>query len=301
MSIPAPRGRLLPERVAGHRVGLFGAERMLYAEGHPAEGRLAKPGDLPPSFEQVVAGLQDRGILPPSRSLLSLAGPGGLRPGIGGSGFGGVRRLDSTVNLTFDDSVEGLAALTGVAALTLPRVQTKIHREVGGHRVETVYMMSEGGKRVLGRWYDKGNETGEAPRGQWVRPEDQRRFTSQFRPTVESVASSTLVRDAFVQRFTPLWKAASGVRVGGMVELAAKLRDLQDEGLITPGQAERIAGFMVLDASEAARCSRATSYRRRAELRSFGLVLADGILDQVDVDLADILEDALEADCWGVG
>ena len=162
-------------------------------------------------------------------------------------------------------------------------------------------MMSEGGKRVLGRWYDKGQETGDAPRGQWVRPEDQRRFTAQFRPTVESVASSTLVRDAFVQRFTPLWKAAGGVRVGGMLDIAAKLAELQDEGVITAGQAERVAGFMVLDAAECARCSRATDYRRRADLRELGLVLADGVLDEVDVDLAAILEDALEADCWGAG
>ena len=87
MSVPAPRGRLLPESVAGHRVGLFGSERMLYAEGHPAEGRLAKPVDLPPSFEQVVSGLQDRGILPPSKSLLHLVGPAGLRPGTGGRGL----------------------------------------------------------------------------------------------------------------------------------------------------------------------------------------------------------------------
>lgn len=296
---PASRSRLLPEVVAGHRVGWFPGSGLLFAEGHPGSEGLCGAGALPAAASRVRDGLGDLGVLPPSWRYWGLVGPRGFRKATGGAGFGGIRRLDSTVDLRFDSSVEGLAALAGVAALPLPRVKTDVIREVGGRRVETVYFRGSSGKRVLGRWYDKGLESGDAARGLHVRPEDQRRFPKQARLDLEAVASSTYVRDAFVQRFSPLWRAAKGIKVGGVMELAGRLAELQDEGLISPGEAKRIAGHLVLDAADAQRQSRSTCYADRAAARRHGLVLADGVLDEVEVDLGEVLERAMDSEAWG--
>jgi hypothetical protein len=286
------RSQLLPERVADHRVGWFPGNRLLFAEGHPRPGGLAPPATLPAVLDALVEGLQDRGIMPPSRRLKA------KRPSVG---FGGVRRLDSTVDLAFADPLEGLAALTGVAALPLPRTKTKIFREAGGRRVETVYFHGFAGKKVLGRWYDKGVESGDAARGSWVRPEDQRRWAASGRVPVDALASGSFVRDAFVQRFEPLWQASKGVIVGGVIELAKRLRELQESGEITPGQAKRIAGHLMLDTAGGHLQRPSTVRGDRADARRLGLVLADGILDEVEVDLGEVCERALDSDAWGVG
>src|SRR5438045_9432402 len=60
------RSRLLPESVAGHRVGWFPGTGLLFAEGHPERGGLAPASALPAAAESVRSGLADRGILPPS-------------------------------------------------------------------------------------------------------------------------------------------------------------------------------------------------------------------------------------------
>lgn len=297
----AARSRLLPEAVEGHRVGWFPGTGLLFAEGHPKQGGLAQADGLIESFNRLQAGLQDRGVLPPVLKWRSLAGPAGLRKVTGGRGFAGVRRLDATVDLTFDDPVEGLAALAGVAALPLPRVKTQVMREVGGRRVETVYFRGTSGKRVVARWYDKGVESGSAARGRHVRPEDQRRYPKDARPTLEAIASGSYVRDAFVRRFEPLWQAAKGVKVGGVMELAQRLVELQEEGEISAAEAKRIAGHLVLDACGGHRQSRRQVFRDRAAARRHGLVLADGVLDEVDVDLGEVLERAMDAGAWGQG
>jgi hypothetical protein len=288
----AARSRLLPESINGHRVGWFPGSRMVFAEGHPDPDGLAGASCLPDVVEGLEIALADRGVQVPLHRL--------TRPvGMSGDGFGGVRRLDATVDLRFESAPEGLAALAGVAALPLPRMKTQVMREVGGRRVETVYFRGTSGKRVLGRWYDKGVESGSAPRGLHVRPEDQRRFPRSARPSVDVVASTAFVRDAFVRRFEPLWKAAKGVKVGGVTELAYRLAELQEEGVITPSEAKRIAGHLVLDSVDAQRQSRSQCYKDRAAARRHGLVLADGVLDEVEVDLGEVLESALDSEAWG--
>lgn len=292
----APRSRLLPESVAGHRVGWFPGNRLMFAEGHPREEGLASGSDMQTAFEALVGALADRGILPPQRQSV---GKGNLLPGDFGDGFGGVRRLDSTVDLHFDDPIQGVAALAGVAALPLPRCKTKILRESGGRRVETVYFHGYGGRKVLGRWYDKSVESGCGERGSWVRPEDQRRYGSGGRLPLEVVTTSSYVRDAFVQRFEPLWRAGKGVKVAGVTELAVRLHELVEDGLIKPSTAKALAGHLVLDAAGVEVQSRSTRLADRAKCRNLGLVLADGVLDEVEVDLGEVLEAALDSEAWG--
>ncbi len=301
-TVPAARSKLIEKPIADHRVGWFPGPRLLYAEGHPGgDGVLCAGDQLPAALERVTEGLRDHGILPPDFPLLPRYDAQNKRRKHGGAGFAGLRRLDSTVDMHFDRGVEGLAALAGVAALAVPRVKTQVMREVGGHRVETVYLRGTSGKRVLGRWYDKGIESRTAERGVWVRPEDQRRYDSGTRLDVELIASGSFVRDQFVRRFEPLWRASKGVKVAGAVELAERISELVDEGVLTPRQAKSVAGWLLLEQAGANRQSRATYYRDRRKCADLGLVVADGTIEPVEVDLEAMIERALESSCWGQG
>lgn len=296
-TVPAPRSRLLQDKVAGHRVGWFPGSRMLFAEGHPSPDGLCKSDQLPIALEELTESLRDLGIMASAHRNVRPLHPD--VPVTGGVGFGGVRRLDTTVDLGFDQAAEGLAALAGVAALPLPRVKTKVIREVGGRRIETVYFHGSAGRSVLGRWYDKGVESGDAARGMHVRPEDQRRFAKDARLPVDVVAQASFLRDTFVKRFEPLWRAAKGVKVGTDHELGERLIELQEQGEVSSREAVTLAGHLLLDSCEAQRQSRSTHYRHRGRCRDLGLVLADGVSDPVEVDLGEICERAMDSGAWG--
>jgi hypothetical protein len=301
----AARSKLLPEKIAGHRVGWFPGSRLVFAEGRPGgEEGLCDPGDLPGVAGLLADSIRDRGVRLPQHDYHPNGLPdGALRrsPVLGDSGFAGVRRLDSTVDLRFENGAKGLATLSGVFAQPVPRVAKKDQREVGGHRIETVWFLGSSGRSVLGRWYDKGVETGEAARGEWVRPEDQRRFAKDARVPVDVVGETSFVRDSFVRRFEPLWQASKGVYVASHSELAARVRELVEEGEMTPGEAKAALGHLVLDSGGERLQSRSTWYRDRSVCRRHGLVLADCDEDRVSIDLGEVVEEALEADCWGRG
>jgi hypothetical protein len=298
---PGPRSKWMPEAIEGHRIGYFPAAQLLVAEGHPSSDGLASAVSLEPSLAAIVRGLHSRGVpVPHWRIKPVVNGFNDVRlPVTGGSGFAGVRRLDSTVDLRFENPLHGLVALAGVAALPLPRTKKKTIRETGGNAIETVYLLGYAGKRVLGRWYDKGIERGAAPRGEWVRPEDQRRFAGGHRPPVEAMARSGYIRDAFVRRFEPLWKASKGVTVGGALELAKRLGRMVDAGEISPTTAKRIAGHLVLDAAGEQKQAKRTILADRRDARNLGLVLADGVLDEVEIDLGEVCEAAMDSAAWG--
>lgn len=289
---PAARGRLVPEDVAGHRVGWFPSAGLCFAEGHPSPDGLAPADVLPEAFSRVVSGMADLGIhVTPSQSRHR---HGQERPD---PGFAGIRRLDLTADLSFDRPADGLATLAGVASLPLPRVQTGTRRQVGGRALETVYMYGRGGKRVLGRWYDKGVESGTAARGTLIRPEDQRRFAKDARLTLEALQGDML-KGLFHQRFYPLWKATEGVVVASLDRLGERLRQLQIDGHVSPAQAKAIAGSLILERADANMQSPAQRYRDRKLARDHGLVLAETQDEEVEVDLHEVLEAALSADDW---
>lgn len=296
---PAKRSKLIEEKIAGHSVGWFPGSRLLFAEGHPDPAGLCRADRLPLALETVTEGLEDLGVLPPRLRLMPLAGPDGFNAFLGGVGFGGVRRLDATVDLHFERSSEGLAALSGVAAMSLPRVKTETIREAGGRRIETVYLLGSSGRSVLGRWYDKGVESGSAARGLHVRPEQQGRFAKGARPPVDVIAQTNYVRDAFVKRFEPLWRASKGVKVAGRPELIDQVIDLAEAGEISPQAAQRMIGHVFLDGNDRDPRPESTARRHRGECRDHGLVLADGVDDEVDVDLGEVLEQAMDAEAWG--
>jgi hypothetical protein len=299
-TVPSARSKLIEESIEGHRVGWFPGTRLLFAEGHPGgEDGLCPGNGLPGALERVSGGLVDRGILPPTFPLQPRFGRDNRPMKQGGVGFGGIRRLDSTVDLHFDRPAEGLAALAGVAAMALPRIKTEIRREVGGHRIETVYLRGTAGKTVLGRMYDKGVESGTARRGMRVRPEDQRRYPKQARLDVQAVASGSFVRDQFVRRFEPLWRASKGVIVAGGTDLAVRVAELVSEGSLTQRQAESVLGWLMLEQIDGNQQPRSTWFRKRRRCADLGLVVADGTIDPVQVDLGEVLERALDSECWG--
>lgn len=285
------RGGVLPDAIAGHRVGLRGG--LLWAEGHPAEG-LGLAADLAGALARLELALLEAGVpLPVGRR-------GGDLYGDQHEGFAGIRRLDSTVDLAVDSTAEGLAIMFGVAAVatTMARAQANVWWAPSGQRrVETVAIHGYSGGRLLGRVYDKGAESGTAAPGRLLRPEDQRRWDKGSRRGVDELTGQ-YVRSKFVSRFAPLWRASKGVTVAGPIALAGRLRDLVEGDELTAAQAETLAGHLLMSSVGLPGQSGSTRKRRRRALREYGLVLADGVLQEVEVDLGDVLAEALETDAW---
>lgn len=285
-------GGLYPEAIAGHRVGFYG-HGLLWAEGHPGGDRLGRPADLPGALDGLEAQLLEAGVPVP------VGRRGEDAYGERFEGFAGIRRLDSTVDLRTESSAEGLAIMAGIAAVArdLPRAKTDVWFGTDG-RVQTVALHGYSGGKLLGRVYDKGVETGEAARGRWLRPEDQRRWPKAQRRGVEELTGH-YVREKHHQRFAPLWRASKGVTVAGPIVLAEKLAELVDADELAPSRARTLAGFLFLDGVGARQGSARTVRALRRECREHGLVLADGVLQEVEVDLGEVLAAALEGAHWG--
>ncbi len=323
--VPAARGTLMPAPIAGHRVGWNRSAGLLYAEGHPSGSMpgewsgvpsgplgspgaarrrdpwLVPPGDLPTAYEGLVDALMTAGVPVPPRTWSRRTYWDDVLPGEESErGFGGLRRVDATVDIEPGSRSRGLAILAGVAAVstTTPRCQAEVRfAKDGSGGVETVYLRGYSGIKILGRWYDKGLESGLASRGEMVRAEDQRRYPKGHRRGVHELEGE-YVRSKFQQRFYPLWQATKGVTVGGVLVIHDRLADLVEEGEIPARQAEQLAGFVALQKRGVAQ-KRSTVYNRRKRLRELGLVAAEGCLEEVEVDLHEVLDEALESPAWG--
>jgi hypothetical protein len=87
--------------------------------------------------------------------------------------------------------------------------------------------------------------------------------------------------------------------VAGPIVIAGKLLDLVESGELTPAQACSVLGQLHMDAAGVSLGPARTQRHRRRLARAHGLVLADGALEEVEVDLHDVLDQALDADVWG--
>lgn len=284
---------LLPQPVAGYRVGWFPGVGQVFAEGHPAgRGNLADVASLPAALESVVGELANVGIrLTTGRALRAPLRGREPRPG-----FGGIRRLDAAADLRFSDGEQGLAVLDVLAQISPPRCAHGVYYSADG-RGETVILRGYGGRRMLGRVYDKGLEAGTAPRGELIRLEDQRRFQAGRRPTAD--LGPATVHQLFRRRFDYTARAPM-VTLATLHELRDRLGELVADGTVTPRRAERVAGFLTMETlGQPVGRSRSTLSRRRAEARELGLVLArlPGTKRQ-DVDLATLFEPALGSGAW---
>ncbi|MFL5816580.1 MAG: hypothetical protein ACJ76L_03160 [Conexibacter sp.] len=273
-------GRPLQGDADGHRVIWFPDAALLAAEGHPSPGRLARAEELPEAHERV-------------RLAVSELVGAEVRE----AWNAGVRRLDATCDLAHDVPAEGLALLSGVAALYVGGVQSVVRRAASSRRIETVEMHGHRGRRILARVYDKGVERGDAVPGALVRLEDQRRYDRAARRDVCELTTA-YVRGAFKRRFVPLWRASKGVKVAGPLVLAARIGELVESGELTPTKARAVAGFLLLDAAGVRQGGRTTCWRLQRACAEAGLVLPDGVMQEVEVDLGEVLEAVLEADAW---
>lgn len=301
---PASRGRLVPEKIGGFRVGWFPGPGLAYVEGHPGgEDGLGGASGLAEALRAVKAQLSDIGVqLPDARSHRG-------SPALGQSdrdGFAGVRRVDACVDLDVQDRSAGLALLAAVAATSTvtPRTQSSVRfASDGTGAVETVAFHGLGGKKILARWYDKGVESvGPGQRGVLIRAEDQRRYPSGRRPPVEAVTGAQL-RTNLRQRFYPMWQATKGTKVLTQVRLIRELGRKVDAGELRPTSAEKLAGYLVLARKRwpSTPAEERRDRRRREQFRRLGLIETPAALEDVEFDLHEVLEQVLDGAVWGDG
>ena len=278
-TIPAARSRMFDDQVDDHSVLWFPGSRMLAVEGHPGgEERLAPVTDLDAAAERLVGGLQDLGV----------------RVTGGGAKAGGVRRLDLTCDIE-RTAVVGRSILNCVAAVEPPGViRSDVYRSKVGRSIETIAW--RGGRRTVGRVYDKGVERGNGrhKRGELIRFEDQRRFDRGARPPVHVLAEG-YARSLFHTRFGALRAATKGVTVTTLDGLCERIEQLVDEGAMTPSQGQKLLGHLVLESAGIELGSRTTRWRHRKSVREGGLILADGVLqDGQEIDLSGELDEVFE-------
>ncbi len=261
------------EALQDWRLGSIPALGLTWAEGHPAPGRLATPAEVAHSvslvhqtLDQHLGVLQDRGC----------------------------SRIDSTVTHRFNRPEETRAFIAGMAAFTLPRTETTRR----GHPVHSISWTHPKGKKILARCYDKGTERGGEP-WELARLEDQRRFGTADRPTLDAVSEPGYARSRFESRFGPIRKAVEGVRAASFPVVAQELADQARYGYRTYREVERLAGALViLNGGGADAYKSATLTRRRRELREAGFVVVDDMVEHVEVNLANVVEAALESEAW---
>jgi hypothetical protein len=288
-------GFRLQHKVADHVVGMS-ASGLVYAEGHPNPDGLAKAGELPGAYERLCEQLRDAGVPLPRGQWAQLVDPERLRRGgkhgHRREGAAGFARLDVTADFETPSAIYGRELLRALNAVALQRGGVTTTGQLGAH--ETVALRARGGRRLLARFYDKGRESNTAAPFRLLRAEDQGRFPVTRRRGIENVDAAFL-RERFRRRWGPLAQAGrevGAVTVADPLVLAERIQGLADRGVITPMQATRMAGNVVLDhvaGRMSAGASRATIWRHRTELIRYGLVRETGELagDPIEVELAE--------------
>jgi hypothetical protein len=267
---------MLPEPLAGHRVGWFADHGLVFAEGRPGGEFLCSADQTSVALELVEASMEDVGIP------------------VSGVASAGLRRLDVAADLLTDSAADGLALLECVGAASLGSGKLAVYRS--DRRVETVLAKTKAG-RTYARVYDKGSQTASAPRGSWIRFEAQWRFPRAKRPAITEL-SGALLRERFVRRFAALWAAAGGFRLGGLAAIGDRLASAVRSGQLLPSRARSIAGYLILAANGIPQGSERTAYELERECRELGLSVS--LLESIDreVDVATVLDECLAPEVW---
>jgi hypothetical protein len=275
----AGRAHLLPDPVAGYRVGWFPEPGLVFAEGRPGGEALTPAPAAPAALRRLCDALADLGIP------------------VAASPCPGLRRLDIAADLWTDSAVEGLALLEGIAAASLGAGKLAAYR--AERRTESVLIKSRAG-RTLARVYDKGAQRSAAPAGRWVRFEAQWRFPRGARPAPEHLGAAQL-RHRFARRFEPLWQAAGGLRLAAPAALAERIGEAVGDGRLAPSRARTLAGYLLLSATGVPQGARRTTNELERECRELGL--AASLLDGADrqVDVARVLDECMAPEVWSGG
>ncbi len=288
---PTRRGKLIPDLIDGHRVGYFPSSMLIYAEGHPGEdGGLGSPAGLEDRLETLLEAMGAVGIPLPRGHAHRGSVMAGVRDR---PGLAGVRRMDATLDLVFEKPADGMAVLTGIAALEARQTDKRVHYNAGA--VGTVDWLTARG--IHRRVYDKSLESNLGPRGSRIRFEAQCRWPREMRRAPDELSGS-YVRGQFESRFRTLWQSSRGLRVVGQMAMVDELREAVAAGELTGAQAEQIIGYQLLSVGgERAFHRRHTDWRRRRLIAESGFVLAE-VEPGEEIDLGDVLDQVVGSDAW---
>lgn len=201
----------------------------------------------------------------------------------------GVSRLDVTTSRRFVPA-QGRAFMAGMASLEMPRMEATRR----GTPPHSVWWTGAKSAAIKARTYCESFKVEGREPFERLRLEDQRRFPSGKRPTLEAAADPVKQRQLFMRRFEPMRKAVDGVTAASFPVIAQALADEARYGYRSVREVERLAGAMIMLTGGAGEAySRRSFYRRRAELREAGYVVVDDFMEAVEVDLGDELERAL--------
>jgi hypothetical protein len=307
-------GFVLADKIAEHRVGFDPVHSLVWAEGHPAPGALAKASQLRPAYEHLRTELDVNGVPLPAgrtRTVISRArretgrGAPAAWTGFKSPGEAGFARLDVTADFETPTQLYGLEWLKALSAIQFSQGRA---RPYGAHNMwETIVVPSNSAKanRILGRVYDKGLESNAAPRGRLLRAEDQRRFNAERRRGVEAIDAAFLC-DRWHRRFRHFEQAneegGQMVTVADPITICALIQSRIESGELDPLKGERLVATVVLDyiAGNQRRGDRVTLWRRRRELRELGLVTDAGLLTagQTEINVSEPFELASQPTLW---
>lgn len=285
----------LSHRIDGlGQVGAYPGADLLYVEGRAAalqrcderNHSLGRPADLRSVQEHV---------------LDQLGGLLGAAP----AAAAGIRRVDLAGELAYERGEDGAELLELLDGLHTARLRTGPVREVGGPGVETAYWRTAKRSVIKLRAYDKGVESGTAPRGERIRLESQVRHAKGKRPSLDQWLRNDL-GELYVRPLSSWLKG--GVAAGTAGQHLRTLTDAVEiwpnywasgccwasgsgsvhQTLWTAYKVERIIGTLaVVDAWGAAwpGWNAKQRQRRMKEIRDLGLLLTDHPVT-VDVDQA---------------
>jgi hypothetical protein len=270
------RAWLLPDPIAGHRVGWFPEPRLVFAEGRVGGGALRAAAQLPAVLADLSTALGDLGI------------PLAAAP------CAGLRRLDLAADLRVDSPAEGRALLECASLASAGTDRICSYRAERG--VQSVLVKSRAG-RTLARFYDKGAESGFAAPGLWLRLEAQWRFPRGERPRPEGLDPAEL-RERFARRFAALHQAAGGHRLGAAAAIAERLGVAIERGQLAPSRARSLAGYLLLGAAGLPQGAPRTAAELDRECRQLGLSFSLLDAPRRDIDLATVIEECAAPRVW---
>ena len=256
------------------RALFYPSTSLLAVEGHPSgeAGVLAAPDDVPSWCDELREALHLHGVRVDDRL--------------------GVARCDAAVTIETQPA-EGRALLAGVAALVPARAKLETFRSAAA--IETVYHVSDR-VRKLARVYDSGRAYETADPLTRLRAEDQRRSDRPARRVDARTVTTANVRQAFSDRWDVL-RRARGVTVATVPVVVDKLGVAVETGATSYARAEQALGYTLLSRSGVDVPER-TARRRRALLRELGVVLLEGELEPVEVDVASTFDAMCDEAVW---
>ncbi|HEU4905527.1 MAG TPA: hypothetical protein VFT19_05365 [Solirubrobacterales bacterium] len=269
------RARLLPEPIAGHRLGWFPDPRLVFAEGRAGGAALLPAAEVDAALARLCASLADLGVAAvPERCA-------------------GLRRLDVAADLRTDSAAEGLALLECLVTASFGAGKLAAYR--AERRTESVLVKTRAG-RTLARVYDKGAQFGEPP-GRRLRFEAQWRFARERRPASASLGPAEL-RELFARRFAAPWRAAGGFRIAPATGLVERIAEAVADGRLAPSRARTLAGYLLLGAAGVPQGAKRTTYELERECRELGLLASLQDEAERSVDVATVLDECMAPELW---